>query len=246
MVVRVTRAARRWLLVAVSALLAAWVIGPATVPIYDGPQAPDEPYRYVHAPAGVTNSSKQPTVASMAVPVVNGKNRAEYINSGEFGPQIDIFLPAGALGAPAGVQTVRVTATPLAPTSPLPTDGTIVTNVYRVTATANGRAVPIVGKQQQAVFIQMRAPNSNQPGPVFERRTSSGWQRYRTIRSGNDIYETSDVTQLGDWALVKLAGSGATTSSGVNGGLLGAGVAVLVLAGVILAIRIRRTRAVAP
>ena len=47
-----TRAAARWLVAALVALLAAWVLAPAALPIYDGLSNPDEPYRWVQPPAG--------------------------------------------------------------------------------------------------------------------------------------------------------------------------------------------------
>jgi hypothetical protein len=239
--------ARRWLLAAVAALATVWVIGPATAPIYDGIGSPDQPYRYVKAPPGYKGDGKKPTTARTVVQVVGGKNRAAYVNSGEYGPQVDVYIQPGSLGVPAGATSVTVTATPLAPTAPLPKVGTIVTNVYRVTALAGTTPVTVTGTGQRGVFIGMRAPNGNQPGPVFEHRTAAGWQREPTTRTGNDIYQSSGVRELGDWALVKLptAAKGTSGGRGVNTGLLAAGIGVLVLAGVILVIRRGRTRDVA-
>jgi len=241
--------ARRWLLAAVAALATVWVVGPATAPIYDGIGAPDQPYRYVKAPPGYKGDGKKPTTATQVVPVVGGKNRAAYINSGEFGPQVDIYIQPASLSVPAGATSVTVTATPLAPTPPLPKVGTIVTNVYRITALAGTTPVTITGTGERGVFIQMRAPNGNQPGPVFEHRTAQGWQRELTSRVGNDIYQSSGVRELGDWALVKLptpaSAKGSSGGGGVNVGLLAAGIGVIVLAGVILVIRRGRTRDVA-
>ena len=236
-----TRSARRWLLVAIAALAAAWVVAPSAVPIYDGLSNPDEPYRYVQAPAGAKPTTP-PTKAVGTVAVNRGTSGAAYVNSHENGPQVSIYVPAGALGVPSGAASVSVTATPLAPSPPLPRDGTIWGNVYRVSATAGSQAVRIVGSGAQTPTIQMRAPSGQQPGPVFEHRTSSGWQRMTTLRVGNDIYQ-SQAPAFGDWALVRLAHPDASVSSGgINGGLLGAGIAVLVLAALIFGIRLSRTR----
>jgi hypothetical protein len=239
--------ARRWLLAAVAALATVWVVGPATAPIYDGIGNADQPYRYVKAPPGYKGDGKTPTTARTVVQVVGGKNRAGYVNSSEYGPQVDVYIQPGSLGVPPGATSVTVTATPLAPTPPLPKVGTIVTNVYRITAVAGTTPVTITGTGQRGVFVQMRAPNGNQPGPVFEHRTAQGWQREPTLRSGNDIYQSSGVREFGDWALVKLPTSASAngSSGGVNVGLLGAGIGVIVLAGVILVIRLGRTRDVA-
>src|SRR3954449_1676379 len=172
----------RWLFAGLAALLVAWLVAPAVVPIYDGPGFPDEPYRYVHAPNG--KSTKPPTVAKASVSVnAAGLSAAAYSNSAEQGPQIVLYLPAGSLKAPTGVTTVQVSETPFAPSPPLPTDGTIVTNVYRVAATTDKGPVQIVGKTvNQIPTVQMRAPSSQQPGPVYERRTASGWEHLDTLR----------------------------------------------------------------
>jgi hypothetical protein len=236
----VTRAATRWLLVAVVALLAAWWVVPASMPVFDGLGQPDEPYRYVDPPA-TAKTTKAPTSASVTVPVRNGKNVGQFANTGETGPQISVYVAPGALAVPAGAQGVTITATPLAPTAPLPTDGDIITNVYRVRATGDGRDLAVVGRGTQGVAIDMRAPTAKQPGPVFERRTANGWQQLTTIRSGTDIYHTNQVTALGEFALVQLASSGGGSGDGVNIGLLVGGLGVLVVASTIIAIRVRRT-----
>jgi hypothetical protein len=234
----------RWLLASVGALLVAWLVAPAVVPIYDGPGFADEPYRYVSAPDGKT--TKPPTTAKTAVAVnAQGLSAAAYSNSGEQGPQIVLYIPAGSLKAPAGAKTIDVSETPLAPAAPLPADGTIVTNVYRVAATTAQGPVQVVGKtENQVPTLQMRAPSAKQPGPVFEHRAASGWQRVETLRVGQDIYQAS-APQFGDWALVQLRSapkSGGASGGGVNVGLLAVGIGLLAVAGIILAIRLSRSR----
>jgi hypothetical protein len=243
-VVAVTRATR-WLLGSLVALVVVWLVAPGVVPIYDGIQNPDEPYRYVQAPNGA--ATKAPTVAKATVSVNGtGLSGAAYSNSLENGPQIVLYIPAGSLKAPGGATTIEVSETPLAPSAPLPTDGTIVSNVYRVAATTSQGPVQIVGKTtNQLPTLQMRAPSAKQPGPVYERRTANGWQRVETLRVGQDIYQAS-AAQFGDYALVQLKDAPKTSGSGggggVNVGLLAAGVGLLALAGIILAIRITRSR----
>jgi hypothetical protein len=235
--VTATRRALQWALVAVAALLAVWAAVPAAVPIYDGPGFPDEPYRYVQAPAGA-KKTPPPTVAKATLRVnANGLNAAGYSNSAERGPQVVLYVPSGAFKAPPGVTTITVTETPQAPAPPLPADGTIVTNVYRLSATTSKGAVQVVGRgENQLPTLQMRSPSSQQPGPVFERRTSTGWERQSTLRVGQDIYQAS-APVFGDWALVQLSGSGSKSGGGVNIALLVAGIAVLVLVGIIVVIR---------
>ena len=241
-----TRATRR-LLASLAVLLVAWLVAPAVVPIYDGISNPDEPYRYVQAPNG--KSTKAPTVAKATVSVnPQGLSGAAYSNSLENGPQIVLYIPAGSLQAPSGVTTIQVSETPLAPTAPLPTDGTIVTNVYQVAATTSKGPAQIVGKTtNQIPTLQMRSPSAKQPGPVYERRTANGWQRLDTLRVGQDIYQAS-AGQFGDYALVQLkdapktGGTSGTSGGGVNVGLLAVGIGLLALAGIILTIRITRSR----
>jgi hypothetical protein len=241
--VSVTSPARRWTLVGVAALVLAWVLAPAAVPIYDGAGFPDEPYRYVKPPAGAKPTPPPTTAkAALAVDAQGRTTSSGYSNSSEQGPQIVLYVPAGSLQAPAGAKSVEVSETPLAPSPPLPADGTIVTNVYRVAATSTG-PVKIVGQGSAHLpALQMRAPSTRQPGPVFEHRTGAGWKRYPTLRIGQDIYQTT-APELGDWALVQLSSQPSSASGGgVNVGLLAAGIAVLVIAGVILAVRLSRSR----
>jgi hypothetical protein len=238
-----TRRTTRWLLASLAALLTAWVLAPAAVPVYDGLANPDEPYRYVDPPADA-KTTKQPTVARQAVGVRDGTNVTQFANSAETGPQVSVYVPAGSLEVPSGVTSIELTATPKAPSAPLPTDGTIVGNVYDIAATAGGQTLEVVGTGKEAPTLQFRAPTAKQPGPVFEHRTPAGWVQSRTIRVGNDFYQTS-AEGLGEWALVELSDTGERSGGGggVNVGLLVAGIAVLVAAGGVLAIRLRRTSA---
>lgn len=230
---------RRWLLLAVVGIVIAWLLAPAVTPIYDGIGNPDEPYRYVKPPANA-KTTKAPTSAKKIVPVVGGSSTAQYANTSENGPQLSLYLPPKALQVPTGSTSITVTATPQAPSPPLPTDGTIVTNVYHLAATANGTSVSVIGKGATEPSLQMRAPNGNQPGPVFEYRTATGWQQLRTIRVGVDVYQ-AEVPSFGDWALVQLKSSSSGGGGGLNLGLLVPGIVLLALAVIVLMVRMRRT-----
>jgi hypothetical protein len=243
-IVATVRQRHRWLLVAVAAVVLAWVLAPAVTPIYDGIGNPDEPYRWVKPP-GNAKTTQPPTSARKIVAVTGGFSTAQFANTAENGPQLSLYLPPKALQAPAGATSITVTAQPLAPAPPLPKQGTILTNVYRLNATANGKPVPVVGTGPTSPSLQMRAPSAQQPGPVFQHRTATGWQQTRTIRVGVDVYQTQ-APALGDWALVQLksAASSGGSGGGLNWGLLGGGIALLVLAVVVLMVRMRRTGAV--
>jgi hypothetical protein len=236
----------RRVLLAVAALVVAWLAVPAAVPIYDGPGFPDQPYRYVQPPPGA-KATPPPTSAHQTLKVTGtGLNQTGYANSGEIGPQIVYYVPPGAFKAPTGATTIDVSETPLAPSPPLPTDGTVTGNVYRVTATTAKGPVTVVGHGvNQLPTLNMRAPSAKQPGPVFEYRTNAAdsWHRASTLRIGQDIYQTS-APVLGDYALVQVAQADATSSSGggVNVALLASGIGVIVFVGIVVAIRLARSR----
>jgi hypothetical protein len=235
--------AKRWGLIAAVALISAWLIAPAAVPIYDGLGNPDEPYRWVNPPAGTKHTSP-PTTATATLPAKGGRNLdAGYANSGENGPQISVYFPVLALAAPTTAASIQVTATPLAPTPPEPTDGTIITNVYRITATTSTGPASFPGSYgHDQPALQMRAPTARQPGPVFEHRLGNRWTRVDTIRVANDVYQ-ANLTGLGEWALVQLRHPLTTGgSAGINTPLLAAGTAVLVTVIGVIAIRVGRSR----
>lgn len=235
---RQRRHGHRWLLLAAVAVALAWVVAPAVTPIYDGVGQPDEPYRWVKPPANA-KTTKAPTTAEKIVAVSGGFSTAQFANTSETGPQLSLYLPPKALQVPTGATSITVEAKPLAPAAPLPKDGTILTNVYHLTATAGGQSVSVIGTGPSEPSLQMRAPTGQQPGPVFEHRTTTGWQRARTIRVGVDVYQTQ-APVLGDWALVQLS-TGGNRGGGINWGLLGGGIALLAVAIVVMVIRLVRT-----
>lgn len=234
------RPALRWSLIATAALVLAAALAPAALPIYDGIGNPDEPYRYVNPPPGY-RTTQPPATATAKLTVSTGRTPSVQINTAEYGPQLALFLPPGALAPPVGATSVTVTAAPTMPPHASPSDGTIVGNVYRITATAPGGTVDLIGFGNDAAVLDMRAPTAQQPGPVFEHFDNGRWTSYETVRIGNDVYRTR-ADALGDWALVRRtaasAGSGSRSLTlSLAGGL---GVCGLVLA--VFAIRRNRTR----
>src|SRR4051794_23235779 len=84
-----------------AALLLAWRVAPAVVPICGGVGNPDEPCRYVSPPHGRTG--KAPTVAKAAVSLNGaGLSAAACSSSGAQGAQGVLYIPAGSLKAPGG------------------------------------------------------------------------------------------------------------------------------------------------
>lgn len=213
-------------------------MGPAAVPIYDGIGNPDEPYRYVNPPAGY-RETKPPTTAAETLKVSNGRSASGQVNTAEFGPQLALFVPPGALALPPATTSVTVKAAPVPPPSEPPTDGTIEGNVYRVTVIAPGGRVDLIGLGNQAPVLDMRAPTARQPGPVFEHYENGHWTSYETARVGTDIYRTR-IDALGEWALVRRESSGSSSGSlvlPIVAGALGVGG---VLVGIVAVRRRRR------
>src|SRR5881409_3272013 len=107
----------RWGAVAVLLGLGA-LLSPAAVPLYDGVGFPDEPYRFV-PPRGDNPAA---TTATVSLRVSGGVNSGGLLaNSAELGPQVSVYAPPRAFQAPAGsTAPIRLTATPVAVTSPAP------------------------------------------------------------------------------------------------------------------------------
>ena len=189
----------RWIAVGIALLLGAWVLGPAAMPLYDGPGQPDEAYRYVVAPPGYAKKTPAATTATASLPLKNGINAdAAFANSNEQGPQVRVYVPAGWLRAPAGATSIQLTATPSAPKPPLPSDGSIVSNVYTVTVTSSAGPVDIVGTDaNNEPVVQMRAPSQQQPGPTFESFDGKSWKPSKTTQVPSSPLATKSLFSLG-------------------------------------------------
>jgi hypothetical protein len=232
----------RWPIIALIAIGLTWLLVPASVPMYDG-VGTDQPYRYVHRPPGA-KATPNATVAEASFKVTSATTtEAGYANSGEIGPQISVYVPSGAFRPHPGARRITIVATPLAPSSPLPSDGRIDGNVYRLTAFDDAGGLAVVGTGGSALTVQMRSTNSLSPQPVFERRTTAGWVQLKTLRVGQDIYQTN-LTELADVALVRPRSAGHSRGGiSLAVGLMGSGGVLLILAGLISFIRSGRRRA---
>lgn len=224
-------ARRRW---AAGALLivAGWLASPHAVPIYDGVGNPDEPYRYVAAPAGATKTAGA-TSASAQSPVRAGSStNGMSVQTSEVGPQFSLFVPPKALGA-AG-DRVEVQVVPLAPADQ-PAPSTIDGNVYAVTLTSDTGPVTLT-KDAALATLYLRATTQRQPGPVMQHRPqpTAPWKALDTSRGGLDVYVSSFVG-AGEYALAFPPGKAA---SGGGLPLVLLGVPVLLVA-VVVVVRLR-------
>lgn len=231
----------RWALLA-TALGLVWLTTSTAVPLYDGIGFPDEPYRYVPA----RGSGPAATSAEVQLKVAGGSNTGGLIaNSQEVGPQVSVFAPPHAFGAP-GTAPILLAARPVPPQPPLP--GTQVSNVYALSLTSAAGPVTVL-PQAQPPAITMRVWTTAPPAPVFEYRPDPAqkWQELKTRQVGRDIYNAS-APGPGEYVLVQLGSSSSPqkSSSGHTGLYVVLGATVLLMAAVIVGVRVLARRGATP
>ncbi|MCW2598929.1 MAG: hypothetical protein JWM02_758 [Frankiales bacterium] len=213
-----------------------WLVTPNAVPIYDGVGAPDEPYRYVAAPA-TAKQTAGPTSGAASSPVHQGRNtNGMSVQTAEQGPQASLFMPPAGLAAPGAAIEVKVV--PQAPTGN-PPGGTIDGNVYLFTIT--DKAGPVTLTDQAALAtLYLRATTAKQPGPVMEYRSdaSKPWQALKTSRGGQDVY-VSTFPGAGQFALAFVPVKGAAQGTSILPMVLLGGLVLLVV--VVVVIRLQAT-----
>jgi hypothetical protein len=216
-----SRPGRRTLVLAVLALAAVVAVRPpAAPPLYDGLGFPDEPYRWVSAPAG---SGTTPAATSLDVTVDLAAASGAIGKTAEQGPQLAISIAAGSLAVPAGAKTVSVRATPQAGPPP-PQSGTLVSNLYGWTATADvtGEVGFAAGK---TAVVNLRADVATTQAVVLESWDGTTWRQLPTRQVGVDIY-AARIRDLLPIALVKLdVGVQPTVSAESDAGGAGGSVA---------------------
>jgi hypothetical protein len=240
----VTAAARR-VVVALAAVALAWAAVPGAVPLFDGINFPDEPYRYVAPPPGYQHTPKA-LPASGSSEVSAGTNVfTVYVNTDEIAPQVNVVVPNRMFKLSAGARTLTITAVPRAPDRQ-PSKGTIDGNIYRVSAATvpAGPAAfdPPPGDAASLATVTMRATTAKKPAPsfLFRSQPTLPWRVLASFASGNDIY-TTHFAGFGDYALA--FGVVAGTKQGSSGtAILVSVLLILVLsaAGGVIAVRVRR------
>lgn len=227
--------ARRRLLAGAALVGVGWLLSPHPVPVYDGLGAPDEPYRYVSAPAGATKTAA-PTSGTAQSPVKDGvSTNGLSVATGETGPQFSLYLPPQSMAAAGG--TIEIKVEPKAP-SDQPAKARIDGNVYSVQITDTAGPVTLTKKAAIAT-LYLRATTARQPPPVLEYRASAtqSWKSLQTSRGGSDVY-VSSFSGPGDYAVA--FSSGSTKASGGRPVLVIVLVAALVvLVAVVLVVRLR-------
>jgi hypothetical protein len=180
---------RRWC-AGLAVVCLGWLATPSAVPVYDGVQTPDQPYKYA-------GRSPAPAAASETVKPGDGVQ----LRTPEQGPQLVIDLGEDALVSTGS--TVTLTATPFVPDG-LPPRGTFDGNGYRVAAASPARLLP----ERAQGFLWLRAAVMTKPDPVIVHRTrpTDPWVEAKTSRVGRDNM-TTPFRDLGDYAVVTLPGA---------------------------------------
>jgi hypothetical protein len=191
---------RRWLVVA-ALLGGGWLASSGGVPLYDGVHFPQDPYRYTTPKPGEPAAK----AAKATVPLVEGRNVGGVVlNTGETGPQVQLYLPPQSLLARGGGVTVaEVTVTPVELDGSTTPDAPA-SNVYRV-ASSNGVTLAV---PRTPVQVTLRAAvHKTVPDMYYRSGPTDRWQRLRTRGLGHDSFNAT-VPDFGDFVLVRGAGGG--------------------------------------
>lgn len=236
----------RLILAALLVLGVGWSIAPHNaLPLYDGINFPDEPYRFVQRPAGAQETAA-PTTAHGSASVSDGTTGTVIAASAESAPQISLYIPQGKLVAPAGTAKVSVTG---APAQPLHGGHGqyLWSDVYDVTASPGSTQFKTNGQQ---ATITLRAASAQRPQPNIAYYVSGRWHLLPTYAQGRDIY-IAELNRFGQFAVIgqnpllvsQIVGNNKGTGGSSPIGLIvgiGAGVVVVVL---FVLGRMRRARA---
>jgi hypothetical protein len=194
--------ARRPGLVAVATLvlgaglaLAAQLGSPVAVPLYDGVPILD-PYRYL-APRG--SQPGDPTSYAAQKPLDGGSTPAFAAATTEEPPQAQLITGPKAFVPPAGATELNITIDAVPPDE-APTTGSIAGNVYRFQVLDdNGVAFTVAGDAKPT--LTLRAPEGTSSA-VIGHLTNDGWVALQTEHGGGLGLFSTEVTELGDFAIL--------------------------------------------
>jgi hypothetical protein len=190
---------RRWLVVA-ALLGGGWLASSGGVPLYDGVHFPQDPYRYTTPKPGEPAAK----AAKATVPLVGGRNVGGVVlNTGETGPQVQLYVPPQSLRAAAGVRVAEVTVTPVELDGSTTPDAPA-SNVYRITS-SNGVTLAVPRTEVQVTL--RAAVHKTAPDMYYRSGPTDRWQRLRTRGLGHDSFNAT-VPDFGDFVLVRGAGGG--------------------------------------
>jgi len=192
------RAALLTLMVGLGVIAAAQLAAPlGSPPLYDGVVVQD-PYRYLVPGPGQPGS---PT-AYTASPTVTGPSSPQLIGATtESPPQAELIAQPGAFVMPAGTTALTVSIGPIAAPAP-PSSGPIAGNVYRFAVVDQAGAAVAISSTKLPTLV-LRAPDGVADA-VIARYSDGAWHELPTEPSGQPGIAITNVSALGDFALIAL------------------------------------------
>lgn len=190
------RAAFLSLLAGLAVMAVAQLAAPlGSPPLYDGVVVQD-PYRYLAPGPGQVGS---PTSFLTPLPVEGTTSPRFIAATSESPPQAELIAPPGAFVIAAGVTTLAVSIDPVEAPAP-PTAGTIAGNVYRF-AVADQKGANLAITQGTVPTLILRAPDGVIDSTIA-RNSGGAWQALPTKSAGQPGMFLTNVTELGDFALI--------------------------------------------
>jgi len=187
-------------------------------PLYDGVVV-TEPYRYLAPASGQAGS---PSSFSSPFPVKGSTSPQFVAATSENPPQAELIGPGDTVAVGSGVTAITVSIAPVA-VSAGASKVQIAGNVYRFAITDQSGAPLAINPSAPPTLI-LRAPDAFADA-VIARSSGGDWQELPTRPSGQTGLLYSNVTALGDFALV----APAATSAGPDPKLVVAGAGALVV-----------------
>jgi LPXTG-motif cell wall-anchored protein len=176
--------------------IAAQAAAPVGVPLYDGVVV-QEPYRYLDPGSGQDGA---PTSAMLRTEAAgsDGLSKPFVAATQEYPPQAQLIAAAGSFTTTAGAELVA-SIEPIRPATQ-PAGSRIAGNVYRFAVTDGSGSVPAIDPQHPAT-VSLRAPVDVTTANVA-RATADGWVALPTEHGGLFGLFATEVTELGDFALI--------------------------------------------
>jgi len=204
-------------------------------PVYDGVVV-QEPYRYL---APVSGQAGSPSSFTSPFPIKSSLSPQFVAATSENPPQAELIGASGAVAAASSVTSMTVSIEPIA-VPPSSSKAQVAGNAYRFSITDPSGAPLAINPSVPPTLI-LRAPDGY-PELVLARSSGGDWEQLPTSPSGQSGLLYSNVTALGDFALVVPA----ATSSGPDPKLIVAGAAALVGAALLVGFLVIRRRSAIP
>lgn len=182
-------------------IVAVLLLGAASrtpVPLYDGIGFPDEPYRYITAPSGVTNSQFPASSIDTSAPLSELAAQAVF-NSDEQGPQVSIVLNARDRAFGSNTTHLKIVARPLAPDA-ASSRQSAKGNIYAVSLTSNNGSSMSPSGQDNTIRLRLPQKDGAQAVMKYRAQANQPWKTLSTNKIGNDIYE-APLAGSGQYAL---------------------------------------------